>query len=215
MATINLLPWREERREEQKKEYLIILASVAVLAVLIVLGWQTYLNASIANQTERNTLLQSRIKELDEQVKEIDELKKKRQELVARMEVIQSLQGNRPEIVHVFDEIVRTLPDGVFYNAITRKEVDVELKGTAESNNRVSSLMRQLDVSDWFGAPELKLVKANKGFGPDANDFEMHVKLDKPEENKLAAEKAAEKAGATTAAAVAPAAPASAPAAAK
>jgi len=185
MATINLLPWREERREELKKEYLAILAISAVAAVAIVFLWQLYLSAIITDQESRNDFLSVRIKELDEQVKEIAELKKQKKELVARMEVIQSLQGTRPEIVHIFDEIVRTLPDGVFYNSITRKGSQITLKGTAESNNRVSSLMRQLDASEWFANPNLKVVKANKSFGEQANDFEMTVNLTSPaKENK-------------------------------
>lgn len=180
MATINLLPWREERRAELRKEFFIITGAVAVLAVAIIFGWQLILTAKINDQTGRNDFLQARINELNQQVKEIADLKKRKAELVSRMEVIQSLQGNRPEIVHIFDEIVRTLPDGVFYNEITRKGGGLSIKGTAESNNRVSSLMRQLEASEWFAEPNLTGVTANPRAGEHANDFQLNVKITPP-----------------------------------
>lgn len=180
MATINLLPWREERREELKKEFAIISAMVAGFAILIVFAWQAVLSGVVDQQESRNRFLQSRIDELNAQVKEIDALKQQKKALEARMEVIQALQGNRPEIVHIFDELVRTLPDGVFYNAINRSGKKITLKGTAESSNRVSSLMRQLDASEWFDNPNLQMVRANRSFGEQANDFEMVVTLTSP-----------------------------------
>lgn len=182
MATINLLPWRQERREQLKKEFLIILGGFAFCAAGIVLCWQLLLSNSITTQEARNKFLEERIQELDLQVKEIAELKKQKQELVERMQVIQSLQGNRPEIVHIFDELVRTLPDGVFYTSVVRQKNDISLIGTAESNNRVSSLMRQLDASEWFSSPNLQVVKANTGFGEQATDFTMRVTLTPPVE---------------------------------
>jgi type IV pilus assembly protein PilN len=180
MATINLLPWREERREEQKKEFLAVTVAFALAAAAVIVLWYTFLNSALSGQNARNDYLQSRINELDQQVKEISELKAQKNQLVERMEVIQSLQGNRPEIVHIFDELARTLPDGVFYNSIERSGKSMTLMGTAESSNRVSSLMRQLDQSDWFAQPNLQVVKANRAFGEQANDFTMSVSLTSP-----------------------------------
>ena len=180
MATINLLPWREERREELKNEFIAITIAFALAAAAVVFIWQLILNSQIDYQASRNNYLKKNIGELEEQVQEIAELKQKKNELVERMEVIQSLQGNRPEIVHIFDELVRTLPDGVFYNFIERKGNQIGIKGTAESNNRVSSLMRQLEDSEWFSEPNLRSVKANAEFGEQANDFEMVVILTSP-----------------------------------
>lgn len=180
MATINLLPWRQERREQLKKEFLVISAGFAALAAAIILSWQMLLSNSIANQESRNRYLEEKIRELDLQVKEIAELRAEKQKLVERMKVIQSLQGNRPEIVHVFDELVRTLPDGVFYTLIDRKADVITLNGTAESNNRVSSLMRELDASEWFSNPTLKMVKANPRVGDQATDFNMTLKITPP-----------------------------------
>ena len=180
MATINLLPWRDERREELKKEFLVVLAVIAAFAVAIVFAWQFVLNDNVGVQNERNQFLDSRIRELDDQVKEIHALKKKKKELIERMTVIQSLQGNRPEIVHIFDEIVRTLPDGVYYHSITRNGSTMTLTGSAESNNRVSSLMRQLNASEWFASPNLRQVQASKFMAGQGSDFEMDVQLVSP-----------------------------------
>lgn len=180
MANINLLPWREELRAELKKEFFIITAGFAVVAALIVFIWQMALNTAIDNQKERNAYLEKQIAQLNQQVKEIADLRKQKTELVARMNVIQSLQGNRPEIVHIFDEVVRTLPDGVFYNDIVRSGGSLTLRGTAESTNRVSSLMRQLDASEWFANPNLTGVTANKAAGEYANDFQLQVAITPP-----------------------------------
>ena len=114
---------------------------------------------------------------MDKKVQEIADLKNQKSELVERMSVIQSLQGDRPEIVHIFDEIVRALPDGVFYDQIIRVDRNLEFVGVAESNNRVSSLMRQLNSSSWFTEPKLKNVKSNLELGPQANNFELTVSI--------------------------------------
>jgi len=177
MATINLLPWRDELREEQKQEFLVVLGLFVGLGVAIIVLWQFVLNNNIDAQSSRNQFLKKHITVLDGQVKEIVELKKKKADLVERMDVIQSLQGNRPEIVYIFDEIVRTLPDGVYYESIERKGSVLMIDGVAESNNRVSSLMRQLDASEWFTAPNLKNVKAYPDFGEQANRFELTVSI--------------------------------------
>lgn len=181
MATINLLPWREERREELKKEFAIIAAVFGGAAVLLVLLWQSMLNGQLQYHQERNMLLKKNISELDEQVAEISNLQEKRESLVSRMEVIQRLQGDRPAIVHIFDELVQTLPDGVYYNRIDRKSSTLSIEGTAESNNRVSSLMRKLDQSDWFSNPNLKDVKQNLSFGEQGVNFALTIAITTPQ----------------------------------
>lgn len=180
MATINLMPWREELRVELKKEFFVFTALVALLAAAIIFSWQMTLNGEIDFQNSRNQHLQQNIAKLNQQVREIADLRKQKSELVARMDVIQSLQGNRPEIVHIFDQIVRTLPDGVFYNDLIRSDKQLTIRGTAESNNRVSSLMRQLDASEWFTDPNLTGVTANRAAGEYANDFQLRVTITPP-----------------------------------
>ena len=177
MAKINLLPWRDERREELRKEFYVILGLVAVVGVVCILLAHLILNGQIDSQNARNNYLTSNIRQLDAQVEEIKELKKRRSELLDRMKVIQDLQGNRPLIVRIFDEIVRVIPEGVFFRKLTRVGDNLTFVGVAESNNRVSSLMRNLDASDWFTSPNLRAVRAAPAYGELANEFDMSVKI--------------------------------------
>ena len=180
MAKINLLPWREQRREQQRKEFLAVLGGVAAAGVLVALIGHLLINGQIDYQNERNQYLKTHIAALDKQVAEIKELQARRNQLIDRMKVIGDLQGTRPLIVRIFDEIVRTLPDGVYFRGMERTGQQITIRGTAESNNRVSSLMRRLDASEWFSEPTLKGVKANPGFGEQANDFDLTVKVSMP-----------------------------------
>jgi type IV pilus assembly protein PilN len=181
MAHINLLPWREERRQELKKEFLVVLGGTALLAVVLLLVTNRVYNSWIDNQGNRNAYLQRNIDELSRQVAEIKELEAKRRQLLDRMKVIQDLQGTRPLVVHVFDDLVRTLPDGVFYQGLSRGEKKIEISGVAESNNRVSSLMRQLDKSEWFENPNLTSVQAATEYGEQASAFKMAVDISQPD----------------------------------
>jgi type IV pilus assembly protein PilN len=180
MANINLLPWREERRQELRKEFLTVLGAVALAGVIVVILANRVYSAWIDNQEGRNQYVQNNINELNRQVAEIKEMEAKRRELLDRMKVIQDLQGTRPLIVRVFDEIVRTLPDGVFYQSLSRNDKTMELTGVAESNNRVSSLMRQFDRSEWFENPNLTSVQAATGYGEQASGFKMTVVVSTP-----------------------------------
>lgn len=184
MAKINLLPWREERRQELKKEFLVILGGVAVLGAAIVVMGHMFVSGAISGQQSRNTYLQRNIDELNAQVKEIQELEKKKRELIERMKVIQELQGNRPIIVRIFDEMVRTLPDGVFYQSLQRSQAMIYLDGVAESNNRISSLMRNVESSDWFADPALTSVKATPEFGEQASTFGLSFKITTPSQEE-------------------------------
>ena len=180
MAQINLLPWREERRQELKKQFLVTLGLVAALGAGLLLLTNQVVNNQIDNQKARNAYLTKNIKELDKQVKEIRELERRRTQLLERMEVIQRLQGNRPIIVRVLDQLVRTVPDGVFYTSLQTKGKVISIKGIAESNNRVSSLMRRLDASDWLANPNLDKVKAAPKYGDQATTFNLTVKIQAP-----------------------------------
>ena len=188
MAQINLLPWREERRQELKKQFVISLVLVLALGVGLVLLADRVVNGQIDNQNARNQYLAENIKILDKQVAEIRDLQKRRNQLIDRMRVIQELQGNRPIIVRVLDQLVRTVPDGVFYTNLTTKGKTISIAGIAESNNRVSSLMRRLDASDWLSSPNLDKVKAAPQFGDQATTFNLTVKLQLPKTGDEAAE---------------------------
>ncbi|MEP5763971.1 MAG: PilN domain-containing protein [Halieaceae bacterium] len=180
MAQINLLPWRDERRAELKQEFLVILAAVAALGVAVVFVVDLVFSGQIQNQNERNSYLTQNIDALNKQVQEIRDMQRKRTQLLDRMKVIQDLQGNRPIIVRILDQLVRTVPDGVFYTELKTSGQTITITGIAESNNRVSSLMRRLDGSDWFTNPNLDGVRAEPSFGDQATTFNLTVQLQLP-----------------------------------
>ena len=184
MARINLLPWRDVRREERKKQYLTALGLVALLAASLLLLGDRIVNGQIESQRARNNYLTQNIRELDKQVEEIKDLQKRRNQLIDRMRVIQQLQGNRPIIVRVLDQLVRTVPDGVFYTKVSSRQQQLNINGVAESNNRVSSLMRRLDASDWLKDPNLDAVRAAPSYGDQANTFDLKVLVDLPTSNE-------------------------------
>ncbi len=180
MARINLLPWREARREQLKQEFFANLGVVVIGAGLLIGLVYFGLNSAIEGQNNRNAYMQTNIDSLNKEVEEIAALKSRREQLIDRMNIIQGLQGNRPVIVRIFDQFVRTLPDGVYYQRLQRVAENLEIDGTAESNNRVSNLMRRLDDSDWFADPNLTSVVANPAFGEQANSFSLAVALATP-----------------------------------
>ena len=181
MARINLLPWREQLREERKQQFLVTLAGVLIVACgLVFLGGQ-YLSAATDTQIARNDFLKKEIATLDARIAEIKELKTRRQQLLERMKIIQDLQGNRSIIARVFDQLVRTLPDGVYFTNLNMTGDSIAINGAAESNNRVSSLMRNLDGSEWLASPNLSEVKAVSSGGVDqANVFTLSVQQVSP-----------------------------------
>lgn len=175
MAKINLLPWREEYRRERKNEFLAQIGAISLAAVVGAWIWVQVMDGRIENQQARNAILDTEITQLNKQVQEISELKKKRTELIARMKVIQDLQGTRPTIVHYFDQMVRATPDGIFFNSIKRQGNIISIEGVTESNNRVSTFMRNLDQSEWFSSPNLKSIKANPAYGEQAMEFSLQL----------------------------------------
>ncbi len=181
MANINLLPWREARRQERKKQFLMGLGATLAGAALSVLFWDLAVNSRIDYQQSRNQYLRTQIALLDQEVAEIRDLQRKRNQLIERMRVIQALQGNRPVIVRLLDQLVRTVPDGVFYTSLETKANVVSIEGVAESNNRVSSLMRRLDASDWLENPNLDAVQAAPDYGEQATTFKLTVNLQLPQ----------------------------------
>ena len=162
MANINLLPWRQELRKQRQQEFVAILLAVSLVAVGIVLFAHMALSKQVSDQEERNQYIKAEISKLDFQITEIDALQKRRDELLSRMKVIQDLQGRRPVIVRVFDELVRVIPDGVYLKSLERKGDVFTISGVAESANQVSNLMRNLDASPWFKSPVLSTVAADQ-----------------------------------------------------
>jgi len=180
MANINLLPWREELREERRQEFLVGLGITLAIAAAILLAGDRVVNSYINNQTAQNDYLREQIASLDSEIAQIRELQRQKAELTERMAVIQELQGNRPVIVRLFDELVRTLPDGVYYNEIDRTGDRISFQGVAESNNRVSALLRSLDESEWFESPNLEQINSTRT-GSEGNSFQLTVQVTTPD----------------------------------
>jgi type IV pilus assembly protein PilN len=180
MAKINLLPWREERRQQLTKEYYLMLGlSAAVALVLFGLAYY-YFDQSIKFQNQRNTFMTTEIAKLDEQIKEIDKLEAKKASLIARQQVIEELQANRTMMVHLFDELVKTIPNGVFLEKITQQGTVISMEGYSQSHSRVSDYMRRLDESAWFTTVELDYIKADDTLTTHEQKFKLSVKLINP-----------------------------------
>lgn len=180
MANINLRPWREELRAEKQQQFVVMLVGALIVAVGLSFLWKTHIDNEIDYQKSRNAYIENATKELDSQIKQIENLRRKRDELISRMQVIQDLQGKRPVIVRLFDELVRTLPDGLYYEKLTKKADLISILGMAESNNRISSLMRQFEKSDWFASPDLANVSAAKSDKAGYSEFKLSVSQKTP-----------------------------------
>jgi len=186
MARINLLPWRTERRKQREREFYMLLLAAGVsglLALFALIGW---MGARIDNQTQRNTYLTNEIKSLDKQIEEIKELDKTKSQLLTRKAIIEQLQSNRSQMVHLFDEMVKTVPDGVRLTSLKQAGDVLTLEGVAESNARVASYMRNIDTSPWMGRTDLRKIE-NKAGTKDFDKkmpyvFSLDVKLRKPED---------------------------------
>ncbi|GAC1454131.1 MAG: type 4a pilus biogenesis protein PilN [Steroidobacteraceae bacterium] len=165
MPRINLLPWREGQRKERKLAFLVALGVAGLAACVTAFAAYLMFGSMIQSQQYRNDRLRAEIKTLDKQIEEINNLESAKQKFIARMEIIEKLQRSRPEIVHVFDEIVRTLPEGVYLTAVKQNARKLKFDGVAQSSTRVSSFMRNIDGSQWLRNPELEVVQTAKGTG--------------------------------------------------
>src|SRR5690554_7700711 len=162
MPRINLLPWREELRQKRKKEFMTWMLGALLVGGLAVYGSKLTVQGWIDNQQARNELLRSEIAVLDRQIAEISGLETQKARLLARMEIIDQLQRSRPESVHLFDELVKTLPDGVYLTEVRQTGNRIEIKGEAQSSTRVSALMRNIDESPWLRNPGLDVVETRE-----------------------------------------------------
>ncbi|HET9694387.1 MAG TPA: PilN domain-containing protein [Steroidobacteraceae bacterium] len=195
MPRINLLPWREAERKRKRQEFILSLgAAVATAALVTLLGhWQ--MSASISHQQARNDLLGREIAALDKQIEEINGLDAQKRRLLARMEIIETLQRSRPEIVHVFDEVVRVLPEGVYLTYLKQTGARFELRGVAQSSTRVSSFMRNIEASEWLTDPTLQIVetKSEAGRGAEFTLFANQRSQVAPGEDEEAGDRVAAK----------------------
>jgi len=165
MPRINLLPHREAKRRERKLKFFVALAAAAGAGLVATFAAYLMYSSLIEGQQKRNDQLRTQIKQLDKQIEEINDLESSKQKFIARMDIIEKLQRSRPEIVHVFDQIVRTLPEGVYLTAVKQTGNRLKFEGVAQSSTRVSSFMRAIDGSQWLRNPELEVVQTTKGSG--------------------------------------------------
>lgn len=191
MTKINLLDWRAARRERRRQEFITrfglgVLTALSILA----LAWMS-MNNAIANQQGRNEYLKQQIAEIDQKIKEIEELEKVKQNLLARMRVIEQLQSSRSATVHFFDELVNTLPDGIMLTSIKQTGDTVQIEGVAESNGRISTYIKNLEASPWFNNPRLVVIKTSEKNKQREGAFTLQVqnltKQSKEEQEKAKA----------------------------
>lgn len=176
MTKINLLDWRAQRREQRKQRFVAMMGVGVAVAALIFVGAYLSISNSISLQNDRNSYLKQQIADVDQKIKEIQELEKVKNNLLARMRVIEELQASRSATVHFFDELVNTLPEGVTLTGIKQSGAAVTIEGAAESNGRVSTYMKNLEASPWFDDPRLVVIKTSEAGSQRRSDFTLQVK---------------------------------------
>ena len=180
MPRINLLPWREAERKKRQRDFGVALAGGVVAAIVAVLGTIFVYNGMISSQEARNERLTDEIAQLEKSIEEIDGLERQKERMLARMEIIEQLQQSRPEIVHLFDEMARQLPEGVYLTGMRQQGNKVEVQGVAQSSTRVSALMRQVDASDWMADPEVERVETTSAGSSRQAVFVVNLKQESP-----------------------------------
>jgi len=180
MAHINLLPWRVERRKQREREFFMQLGAAAVAAVLAVLVWYGWMDGRINSQNDRNVYLQGEIKQLDERITKIKDLEKVRESLLARKQIIEQLQANRSQMVHLFDELVKTIPASARLNGLKQTGESMTLDGVAQSNASVAEYMRNIESSQWMGHADLRKTENTHDATRMPYVFGLNVLLSKP-----------------------------------
>jgi type IV pilus assembly protein PilN len=166
MPRINLLPWRDEERKERKLAFFVAIGGATVAGGVVAFAAYLMLNSMIESQVQRNERLRAEIRQLDKQIEEINNLESSKQKFIARMEIIEKLQRSRPEIVHLFDEIVKQLPEGVYLTGVKQTDKRMRFDGIAQSSTRVSAFMRNIDGSEWLRGADLEIVQSAAGNTP-------------------------------------------------
>ncbi|MDJ0750488.1 MAG: PilN domain-containing protein [Woeseiaceae bacterium] len=176
MPSINLLPWREAERKKRQRDFGVAMGGSVIAGIAVVMVTMLIYSQMISGQQSRNQRLTDEIVELEKSIEEIDDLERQKERMLARMEIIEQLQKSRPEIVHLFDEIVRQLPEGVYLTGMRQTGSRVEIRGVAQSSTRVSALMRQIDSSDWMGDPEVERVETRQSGSSRQSEFVVYLK---------------------------------------
>lgn len=173
MARINLLPWREAERKRRQQEFGMMVLFGVLMTGLAIFGIHMQFGSMIEAQNQRNNFLSREIEKVEQQIREIRELDRTKQNLLARMNVIQELQSSRPQIVHLFDEVVSIMPEGVYLTSVKQNGNKVAFEGQAQSNARVSSMMRSIDDSEWLSNPTLDFIQSKEKTGTGYSHFKL------------------------------------------
>lgn len=181
MTRINLLPWRETLRKERQQRFFVAVGSASVAMVLIVLAIHLFVGSQIEYQNKRNRFIKMEIDKVDSKIQQIKDIENEKSRLLARMNIIQQLQTQRPEIVHVFQELAKRLPEGIYLTGAEEQAGSLVLSGVAQSNARISAFMRQLDLSDWFKSPRLEVIQADDKGAVRTSHFKLAVNIVKQE----------------------------------
>lgn len=199
MPHINLLPWRDTLKKEREIRFAVICGTSLACAGLVWLSVHFYVEGLISYQESRNNFLKAEIKKEDDKIKEIEELQKKRDRLIDRLNVIQKLQANRPQAVHLFDELVRQAPDGLYFTKMEQKNDKISLEGTAQSDARVSTFMTNVDKSQWLKEPKITFIKTDPKCSGDKkiqrcmSSFKLEVTQKSPKAEEETKAKTSEK----------------------
>lgn len=185
MAHVNLLPWRAERRKQREREFYMQLGASFVVALGVLLLWMFWMDQRIDNQNDRNTYLQTEIKQLDVRIAKIKDLEKVRQHLLARKQIIEQLQADRSQMVHLFDELVKTIPSSARLTALKQNGQSMSLDGVAQSNDSVANYMRNIESSPWMGHAGLRKTENTHTATRMRYNFGLNVKLSKPKSDEV------------------------------
>ncbi len=191
MAHVNLLPWRAERRKQREREFYMQLAAAFVVALGLLLIWYIWMNMRIDNQNERNTYLQTEIKQLDVRIAKIKDLETVRAHLLARKQIIEQLQADRSQMVHLFDELVKTIPSSARLTALKQSGQSMSLDGVAQSNASVAEYMRNIEASPWMGHADLRKTENTHDATRMPYTFGLNVSLSRPKTDETDAGKTA------------------------
>lgn len=184
MAKINLLNWREEKRKQVEQQFYVMLVAAALFGAAVVFAMQTQLDRMIEYQESRNQYIQSEIKKVERAIAEIKVLEKKKEALLARMNVIQNLQSDRSDSVHLLDELVKVIPEGVHLDSFKQQKKALTFTGIAQSNARVSAYMRNIERAEWLASPNLRVIQSNKKSSEGYSRFTLTAQQASPEEKK-------------------------------
>lgn len=186
MARINLLPWRDWERRRLRQRFLLSLVLALVVGIVIIV-WATFMvEGEVSNQQGRNQYLREQVAQLNVKIKAINRLKKTREELLARMKVIEKLEQSRPLVVHLFDQLTRTVPDSVYISSVTNKGGDLTIEGVAQSPSGVSAYMQNIANSPWLADPNLEVVRTRRDGKVRRSSFTVTTQLMQPQDKKHA-----------------------------